>query len=113
MKGIAEEKLEVDNEFGHNMYLCLGCRACETACPAGVPYGSLVETAREVVETTKKDEKKAPFVRNIIFNKVFPHPKRLEKLGTALWAAQSAVLQTMAHGNKFSLQSIEFNRFAS
>ncbi|WP_369405497.1 (Fe-S)-binding protein [Aneurinibacillus tyrosinisolvens] len=96
MKGIADEKLQVDNEFEDNMYLCLGCRACETACPAGVPYGSLVETAREVVETTKKDEKRAPFIRDIIFNKVFPHPKRIEKLGTALWAAQSAGLQTVA-----------------
>ncbi|MED0668950.1 (Fe-S)-binding protein [Aneurinibacillus aneurinilyticus] len=96
MKGVAQESLDVDNEFEDNMYLCLGCRACETACPAGVPYGSLVETAREVVETHKKEEKRAPFIRNIIFNKVFPYPERIDKMGTALWAAQSAGLQTMA-----------------
>ncbi|WP_027417410.1 (Fe-S)-binding protein [Aneurinibacillus terranovensis] len=97
MKGVAQQDLDIDNEFESNMYLCLGCRACETACPAGVPYGSLVETAREVVETNKKKQKTSPFIRDIIFNKVFPHPKRVEKLGAALWAAQTAGLQTLAN----------------
>ncbi|WCN37451.1 (Fe-S)-binding protein [Aneurinibacillus uraniidurans] len=96
MKGVAQEALQVDQEFENNMYLCLGCRACETACPAGVPYGSLVETAREVVETNKKERSKSPFIRDIVFNKIFKHPKRIDTLGTALWAAQAAGLQTLA-----------------
>lgn len=28
---------------------CLVCRACETACPSGVPFGRIMEGAREVV----------------------------------------------------------------
>ncbi len=96
MKGVAKEQLSLDEEFEKNMYLCLGCRACETACPAGVPYGSLVETARDVVEDYKKKKEKPSMIRTILFEELFSKPKRMKWLGTALWAAQAAGMQKLA-----------------
>ena len=32
------------------MSYCLGCLACQTACPAGVNYAELFETARSDIE---------------------------------------------------------------
>lgn len=35
--------------FATHMELCVLCRGCETACPAGVPFGHLMEQTREAL----------------------------------------------------------------
>ena len=39
-----------DKNVIHALDSCLGCRACETACPSGVEYGSILEMARTHIE---------------------------------------------------------------
>src|SRR5882724_8528876 len=50
MRNVAEGHLEVTRAFGDEMYFCLGCLACETACPAGVRYAPMFEAARGDIE---------------------------------------------------------------
>jgi glycolate oxidase iron-sulfur subunit len=46
MKALAERRLEPGAGAVRHLDLCLGCRACETACPSGVQYGRVLESAR-------------------------------------------------------------------
>lgn len=53
MRAVQEGRAEVDEAFATMMDECLACRACETACPSGVPYGRMIEAARAQVEVTR------------------------------------------------------------
>lgn len=48
MRAVAEGRLEnTSDAFRTHIDRCLGCRACEQVCPAGVEYGQLLEHSRE------------------------------------------------------------------
>jgi glycolate oxidase iron-sulfur subunit len=47
MRAVEEGRLSVDDAgFLEESSFCLGCRACEPVCPAGVRYGELLEEWR-------------------------------------------------------------------
>ena len=50
MKDVEQGRAPVDAFLAEHLYTCLGCRACETACPSGVPFGRLLEYGRAQVE---------------------------------------------------------------
>ena len=46
MRGLAEGRVQPTPELVQHLDNCLDCRACETVCPAGVPYGRMLEQTR-------------------------------------------------------------------
>src|SRR5216684_5260330 len=47
LRAVEEGRLAFDSpSFERHIDRCLGCRACESVCPAGVEYGQLLEAAR-------------------------------------------------------------------
>ncbi|TWT93471.1 Lactate utilization protein A [Botrimarina colliarenosi] len=50
MRSIADGELELSRDFAEEMDYCVGCLACQTACPAGVEYASLLEKGRAASE---------------------------------------------------------------
>jgi glycolate dehydrogenase iron-sulfur subunit len=75
MRAVAEGRLDITETYTHHLDLCLGCRACETACPSGVPFGSLLETARSDIERRGRPPRRR-LIDAFLFG-VFPHPQRL------------------------------------
>ena len=76
MRAIQSGKLGVDAEPVKHLDLCLGCRACETACPSGVQYGTLLEETRDHIEKHHKRGVFQTLLRRWIIEKVFPYPRR-------------------------------------
>ncbi len=97
MRSIADGELTVNKTFAEEMSYCLGCLACETACPAGVQYGVLFETARAAVERADLPQSLARrFWRWLTLRFLFMHPDRLRFVGRVLRWVQRNRLDVMA-----------------
>ncbi|TAK94561.1 MAG: (Fe-S)-binding protein [Verrucomicrobia bacterium] len=96
MRAIADGNLEATKAFGEEMYFCLGCLACQTACPAGVNYAELFEHARaEVEDSGVLHSPKRDFIRGFTVRWLFMDLRRLELAGKILRLYQQLGLQTL------------------
>lgn len=78
IKYVAEGKLPLTEKFAFEMNYCLDCQACETACPAGVKYGSLVEAARVHIEHSEYVSPISRLIKKIAFRKILSNFKLLK-----------------------------------
>jgi glycolate oxidase iron-sulfur subunit len=89
MRAIADGNLEATKAFKDEMYFCLGCLACETACPAGVDYTQLFEMARAEAERTQGPRSPLRrFFRWLLLDVMFRHQWALRLMGRNLWLYQ-------------------------
>src|ERR1035437_860026 len=96
MRAIADGELPLTKKFAEEMYYCLGCLACTTACPAGVNYAELFEVARADVEASGVlDKPKRNVIRWLTVKFIFTRPRLLRFVGRLLYCYQASGLQRL------------------
>jgi glycolate oxidase iron-sulfur subunit len=100
MRAIADERLEPTRTFADEMYFCLGCLACMTACPAGVNYAELFEHARaEAEESGALKNPKRNFVRALTMRWLFMDLRRLRFVGRLIRMYEWSGAQRLVRGS--------------
>lgn len=95
IKGIADGRLELTAGIADELYFCLGCLACQTACPAGVPYGRLLEHGRAQVEQAQPGSLAGRVVKRLAFA-MFEDLRKLRLAGRAIRLYQRSGLRWLA-----------------
>jgi glycolate oxidase iron-sulfur subunit len=96
MRAIADGRLDTTRTFADEMYFCLGCLACMTACPAGVNYAELFEHARAEAETSGVlKSPKRNLIRAFAIRWLFMDLSRLRFVGRVLRLYQHLGLQKL------------------
>jgi len=84
MRSLHDGSLTMSDRFTDEMYFCLDCQACQTACPAGVQYGSLVEDAREKIADQHREPLSLRLLKKMFLRGILSTPKRTKLFGRVL-----------------------------
>ncbi len=96
MRAIADGQLEATRTFADEMYFCLGCLACQTACPAGVNYAELFEHARaEAEQSGALNSPKRNLIRGFTLGWLFMDLRRLRFVSRVLRLYQRLGFQSL------------------
>ena len=80
MKAVNEGRIGITPSVVRHWDLCIQCRACEVACPSGVPYGRLIEATMQQVETRRKQGLVPRLLSELSLKQLLPHQNRLSFL---------------------------------
>jgi glycolate oxidase iron-sulfur subunit len=95
IKSLAEGRIGLSDPTVEHLSLCLDCRACETACPSGVPYGRLIEAAKVEIERLRPGGLVRRAFRWLNFGLLLGRPRVLAAAAAGLRLYQARGLQAL------------------
>ncbi|MFN8521872.1 MAG: heterodisulfide reductase-related iron-sulfur binding cluster [Chloroflexota bacterium] len=87
-----EGRIERSRAYRDALGSCLACRACETACPSGVPYGAIIEAARADLHEHLPRSALRRAIERVLFRKLLPSRRRLHALSALVRRYQQSGL---------------------
>ena len=100
MKAVNEGRIGITPQVVSHWDLCIQCRACEVACPSGVPYGSLIEATMAQVERRRKLGLFSRVASSLLTRQILPHQGRLALLARGLRLYQRSGLQLLVRSTR-------------
>lgn len=79
MRGLAEGRIDLNPTTVAHFDSCLGCRACETACPSAVHYGEMLTVVRDEIERKHPRDAQGKRARLALLE-LLTHPNRMAPL---------------------------------
>lgn len=110
MRAVGEGRLASDSiAFERHIDRCLGCRACEQVCPAGVEYGQLLEAARGELFVSGPRRGFTYGVLRFVLKHIWPHPARLKfAFATARFFRDSGLVRVVRKSGVARVLSTRF-----
>jgi glycolate oxidase iron-sulfur subunit len=99
IKSLAEGRMAMSDSVVDHLSLCLDCRACETVCPSGVPYGRLIEVAKAAIEAERPGRLPRRLFRWLNFDLLLGHPRLLRAAAAGLRLYQVTGLQRLVRAS--------------
>jgi glycolate oxidase iron-sulfur subunit len=97
MRGLAEGRIEPGDDLVLHLDQCLGCRACETVCPAGVPYGRLLEETRGQLTRRRPQRGLLATLGRWTLRHVVAHRDRMHAAADLLRLGQAGPARALMH----------------
>lgn len=109
MQGLVQQTIPLSPKLEQHLDGCLGCRSCETVCPAKVPYGRLIDAGRR--ELARRQPARTRRLR--LLGRLLTSPNGRRLVGSLLWLYQALGLQALlrrfrllGHGRFARLESL-------